>query len=91
MASTGLWGGVGHYLLILAHRRAPAPVLAPFTYISIIFQATIGFLVFGDVPSAWTAAGGGVIVSSGLYLLYRERVTRSSGHAAASLSNEARD
>ena len=91
MASTGLWGGVGHYLLILAHRRAPAPVLAPFTYISIIFQATIGFLVFGDVPSAWTAAGGAVIVSSGLYLLYRERVTRSSGHAAASLSNEDRD
>jgi drug/metabolite transporter (DMT)-like permease len=91
MASTGLWGGIGHYLLILAHRRAPAPVLAPFTYISIVFQATLGYLIFRDVPSAWTIAGGSVIVGSGLYLLYRERVTQSSGHAAASLSNDPRD
>jgi drug/metabolite transporter (DMT)-like permease len=67
-------------------------VLAPFTYISIVFQATIGYIVFGDVPSAWTAAGGAVIVASGLYLLHRERVmVTTEGPAAASLSNETRD
>jgi drug/metabolite transporter (DMT)-like permease len=88
MISTGLWGGIGHYLLITAHRRAPAPVLAPFTYISIIFQVALGFLIFGDVPSAWTAAGGIIIVGSGLYILHRERVRKSDGPAAASLSNE---
>ena len=92
MISTGLWGGIGHYLLILAHRRAPAPVLAPFTYVSIVFQATIGYIVFGDVPSAWTAAGGTVIVASGLYLLHRERVVvPADGPAAAALSDETRE
>jgi drug/metabolite transporter (DMT)-like permease len=91
IASLGVWGGCGHYLLILAHRRAPAPVLAPFSYIGLIFQTALGYLVFHDVPSAWTAAGGAVIVGSGLYLLHRERVTKPDGPAAASLSSDMRD
>lgn len=73
MLSTGVSGGFGHYLLILAHRRAPAPVLAPFIYVALFSQSLLGYLVFGDVPSLWTLAGGTVIIGSGLYLLYRER------------------
>lgn len=88
ICSTGLWGCCGHYLLIQAHRRAPAPVLAPFSYIGIIFQTTLGYLVFADVPSAWTLAGGAVIVGCGLYLLHRERVRKPDGPAAASLSSD---
>jgi drug/metabolite transporter (DMT)-like permease len=91
ISSTGLWGGFGHYLLIQAHRRAPAPVLAPFSYIGLIFQATIGYLIFNDVPNAWTIAGGAVIVGSGLYLLHRERVRAPDGAAAASLSSDSRN
>lgn len=70
---TGIVGGFGHYLLILAHRNTPAPILSPFTYIGLLSQTAMGYLVFADVPSLWTLAGGAVIVSSGLYLLYRER------------------
>lgn len=76
MISTGVSGGFGHYLLILAYRRAPAPILAPFAYVGLISQSVIGYLIFSDVPSTWTLAGGAVIIGSGLYLLYRE-------HAAA--------
>jgi drug/metabolite transporter (DMT)-like permease len=84
--STGISGGLGHYLLILAHRQAPAPILAPFTYIGLMFQSLVGFLVFADVPSPWTVAGGAVIVGSGLYLMYREhRAGRAASRAAASL------
>jgi drug/metabolite transporter (DMT)-like permease len=92
LVSIGIWGGCGHYLLILAHRRAPAPVLAPFTYISLIFQMALGYLVFHDLPSAWTLTGGAIIVGSGLYLLHRERVVEpGDGPAAASLSSDVRD
>jgi drug/metabolite transporter (DMT)-like permease len=73
MISTGISGGFGHYLLILAHRRAPAPILAPFTYVGLISQSAIGYLIFADIPSPWTLAGGTIIIGSGLYLLYRER------------------
>lgn len=34
----------------------------------------LGFLLFGDVPDQWTVAGAGVVVASGLYLVYRERL-----------------
>ncbi|GJD57178.1 DMT family transporter [Methylobacterium dankookense] len=68
----GLLGTFGHWLLILAHARAPASVLAPFIYTQLIWSVTLGFLVFGDVPSGWTLAGALVVIGSGLYLLAQE-------------------
>ena len=73
LLSTGLFGGFGHWLVILAHERAPAPILAPFGYISIIYMIALGLLVFGDVPGWWTLAGAAIIIMSGVYLLFRER------------------
>jgi drug/metabolite transporter (DMT)-like permease len=92
MISTGISGGVGHYMLILAHRIAPAPILAPFTYVGMLSQCIMGYLVFSQLPNEWTLAGGAVIISSGLYLLYRERATtKAEGPAAASLSTDIRN
>ncbi len=74
-ASLGFWGGFGHWLLILAHRIAPAPVLAPYIYLGLIWMSVAGFLVFGDLPTFWTLGGGGIVILAGLYLLARERKT----------------
>lgn len=74
LCSTGLFGGFGHYLLIVAHRLAPAPILAPFIYPQILYMALAGYLVFGHVPDPWVGLGAAVVVASGLYLWYRERV-----------------
>ena len=74
MCSMGLFSGLGHFLLIRAHRRAPAGILAPFIYTEIVWMIALGFLVFGDVPNSWTLGGAAVVICSGLYLLYRERV-----------------
>ncbi|MGY6568093.1 MAG: DMT family transporter [Salinarimonas sp.] len=76
LIAVGFFGGFGHWLLILAHARAPAPVLAPFIYSQIIWMLLLGFVVFGDLPDLWTLIGAGVVIASGLYLLYRERVRR---------------
>ncbi|MEC9369405.1 MAG: DMT family transporter [Pseudomonadota bacterium] len=73
LASLGILGGAGHWLLILAHRTAPAPVLSPFVYVGLVWMTLLGYLMFGDVPSPWTLAGGAIVILSGLYLLYRER------------------
>jgi drug/metabolite transporter (DMT)-like permease len=73
MAATGVFGAVGHWLLILAHARAPAPVLAPFLYTQLIWVVILGYLVFGDLPDYWTLIGASVVIVSGMYLLYRER------------------
>lgn len=74
MVLIGAFGSAGHYLLIMAHRLAPAGVLAPFIYSQIVWTTTLGYLVFGDVPNHWTMAGAAIVIGSGLYLLYRERV-----------------
>ncbi|HEY9538983.1 MAG TPA: DMT family transporter [Kiloniellaceae bacterium] len=73
MLCLGAFGGFGHWLLILAHRLAPAPILAPFSYVQLLPMILLGYLVFGDFPDFWTLIGAGVVLSSGLYLLYRER------------------
>jgi drug/metabolite transporter (DMT)-like permease len=67
-------GASCHYLLILAHKYAPASVLSPFFYTQLLFAALIGAVVFGSLPDRWTVLGGSIVIGSGLYLLYRERV-----------------
>ena len=81
MLLIGLLGGAGHYLLILAHRLAPASTLAPFIYTQMVWTTALGFAVFGDIPHRWTIVGGSIVVASGLYLLHREAVRKSEPSA----------
>ena len=76
-ASLGFWGGLGHWIIILAHRLAPAGILAPYIYLGLIWMSAFGFLVFGDVPTWWTIAGGAIVILAGLYLLARERLAEA--------------
>ena len=73
--SMGVAATAGHYLLIRAYDYAPAPVLAPFGYFEIISAVALGYFVFGDFPDALTWAGVAVIVSSGVYIGFRERAS----------------
>lgn len=86
MLLLGALGGIGHWMLILAHRLAPAPVIAPFNYIQLLPMILFGYLVFGDLPDVWTLFGAGIVLSSGLYLLSRERKVKAAQPAAASPS-----
>jgi drug/metabolite transporter (DMT)-like permease len=78
LLAVGAFGSVGHYLLILAHHRAPASVLSPFMYTQLLWATMLGYLVFANVPNRWTLAGAAIVVASGLYLLYRERKVRGA-------------
>jgi drug/metabolite transporter (DMT)-like permease len=87
LLSMGVYGGLGHYVFILAHRYAPASTVAPFLYISLITHSTAGFLVFGQVPDWWTLGGAAIVILSGLYLFQRERATLRA--AAVAMTSEA--
>ena len=76
LASMGLWGGLGHYIFILAYRRAPASTLAPFVYLGLVTHVAAGYLVFGETPDRWTLAGAAIVIASGIYLFHREHVQR---------------
>jgi drug/metabolite transporter (DMT)-like permease len=75
LLAMGLYGAIGHYCFILAHRYAPASRVAPFVYVTLLTHSFAGFLVFGQVPDGWTLAGALVVIGSGLYLFHRERIT----------------
>ena len=72
LALAGLTGGLGHAASALAHRYATAAVLGPFLYQQIIYMTLGGWLVFGQIPDTAVVVGAGVVVFSGLYLLWRE-------------------
>jgi drug/metabolite transporter (DMT)-like permease len=61
-------------------------VLAPFIYTQIVWMLALGFFVFGDLPDRWTMVGASVVIASGLYLLYRERVRSAEARVAGDAS-----
>jgi len=69
----GLLAGLGHGLLIAAFLRAPASLVAPFTYIQMLWATFYGYAVFGQLPDGLSALGMAVIVASGVGLVLHER------------------
>ena len=61
----GVAGAMGHFLLILAYRRAPASTLTPYLYAQIGFAMAGGWAVFGHVPDRWSILGMGLIALCG--------------------------
>jgi len=69
----GVLASGGQWLVVLAHRLAPASLLAPFTYTQLLWVTVTGFLVFGNLPDEYTLLGASIIIASGLYTAHRER------------------
>jgi drug/metabolite transporter (DMT)-like permease len=73
LVAMGLAGGVGQILLTQSYRYAPAAVVAPFEYTTMLWALLLGFVVFGDVPTAIMLSGAAVVIAAGLYVIHRER------------------
>ena len=73
LALLGVLAGFGHWLLIGAFLRAPASLLAPFTYLHMVWATVYGYLVFGQLPDGLSGLGMAVIVGSGCALIVHER------------------
>lgn len=73
LAGVGVIATVCHLMIVHAFKRAPASVLAPFQYLEIVSATILSYLVFHDVPNAWKWLGISIIISSGLYVWWRER------------------
>jgi drug/metabolite transporter (DMT)-like permease len=71
-----LLGGLGtasHFCLIRAFSAAPANVVAPFGYTSLVWSAALGVMIFAEIPAPGTILGSGLIVGSGLVVFLRGR------------------
>ena len=72
LALMGLFACLGHLFLILSLKYADASKLAPLGYFEIVTNIILGYYFFMDLPDKWTFLGLFVIISSGLYITFRE-------------------
>ena len=74
LLGVGFFASVSHFLMSLALQYAPSSTLAPLHYLELIMAGLLGYLIFSDVPNALTLCGMVIVILSGLYVVYRERV-----------------
>jgi drug/metabolite transporter (DMT)-like permease len=73
LIGSGFAGAVGHYCLIQAFRAAPASVVVPYSYSSILWATGFGLTIWGDWPTTNEWIGAALIAVAGLYIFLRER------------------
>lgn len=76
MAVVGLLATGGHFLLTAAYRFATASILAPITYMHLVWAAGLGYVFFAHIPDTLTLSGMALILTSGIAIAVRAHVVR---------------
>ncbi|PIE14180.1 MAG: EamA family transporter [Rhodobacterales bacterium] len=69
---SGLFGGTAQIFLTSSYRYAPASVVAPFDYASMLLALLVGFFVFDEVPTVRMLAGAAIVIAAGVLIIWRE-------------------
>ena len=77
VASMIILGSFGYLLLITSLRLGELSAIMPFRYSRIVFLLILGVLVFGERPTASMLVGTALILTSGVYIMWREKVVKS--------------
>ena len=84
----------GYQFIVLAMRTGEIAYVVPYRYTSLIWAMIFGYFVFAEVPDGYTLAGSAIVISMGLFTLYRELtagkrvVTSTSIHARGNVWQE---
>jgi drug/metabolite transporter (DMT)-like permease len=74
LAGVGFFGAMGQWLLTMAFRTAPPSVVVPFEYTALLWGVSIDWLLWDALPGSRVLIGGAIVIASGLYLIWRERL-----------------
>lgn len=74
LALVGVLSLTGYWCINRGLQLAPASVITPFNYISIVWATVLGYLVFHEIPTQAMLTGAAIIVAAGLYIVLREHV-----------------
>lgn len=69
----GVLGGIGQITMTSSYRHADASLIAPFDYAQMIWAVLLGWFVFGEFPLPVVLAGAGIVILSGLFVIWREQ------------------
>jgi drug/metabolite transporter (DMT)-like permease len=73
LIAMGVLGGLAHIFLTESYRHAPASVVAPFDYTSMLWALLLGYWMFGELPTALVFIGAAIVAGAGLFVIWRER------------------
>lgn len=69
-------GALGYMLIIASVRAAEVSVVSPYRYSRLIFLLFFGVVLFGERPDALTLLGAAIIIVSGIYTMWRDRLAK---------------
>ncbi len=78
---SGVANAVAQYAWTKALLMAPTTAVSPFYYFLLVWAMVIGFVVWGDVPTVELLIGSGIVVASGLFLLWHEARRKAAGQS----------
>ena len=76
LAFAGIGNGIAQFWWTRSLSLAPPSAVVPFNYLSLVWASILGFAVWGDVPTPELLLGSAIVVTSGLYILWRETMRR---------------
>lgn len=65
----GALGTAGHYFMTWAYKHAPATLLGPFEFTSLVWAVTFGAVFFSEMPSLHTLVGSVIIIGACLVVI----------------------
>lgn len=83
LAAAGASAVLGQMLFLSAMRIGEASFVAPFLYLTLVFAMVFGFVIFDETPTETTLIGSVIITAAGLFMLYREQVSRRKAQTDA--------
>lgn len=84
LCAMGVLGTITQACYIKGMQVGDAAAMAPIDYTRLVFAAAAGFVLFHEVPTAWTLGGAAVVVGSTLFITWREQqIARSAKLSAA--------
>lgn len=72
----GVLATLGHLAMTGAFKASEATVVFPVDYMRLLWASVLGYLVFAEIPDAFTWIGGTIIFASTTYIAYREAALR---------------
>lgn len=73
LVASGVIGGLAHIFQTASYQFAPASLVAPLDYTTMIWAFVLGYALFGELPTVYVYAGALIVAGSGLFVLWRER------------------
>lgn len=83
LCAMGVIGTITQACYIKGMQIGDAAAMAPIDYVRLVFTAAAGFLLFHEIPTAWTMAGAGIVVASTLFITWREHQLAKAARSAA--------